>query len=419
MTELEKTNIYKNRNFILLIIGQLVSNLGNSLHNVAVIWYILNMFNEGNAGSITAAFSICVFLPQAITGIFGGVFVDKYSRAKIIYGTDFIRGILYILLGFLTINGFYPVLSLFVITVISSIVGSFFNPAVDSLIPLIVSGENLIKANSLNGVSRQATFMLGAALAGVLYYKVGIASIFIINGVSFVISGISELFIKVKEEHINKNNNKKFLSELKEGLNYIRIEKVFLTLIIVSSFTNLIINPTFSVIIPKIIKYSFNGTAKDFGIFEFMIAFGTLISMIIISIYYKKEKISRTLVVVFLYVVFIFVGFGMFASPGVTKNLGTKVSIYIYYVLAFTLSFSVSFLNIPVITFMQKKVPKDMIGRVLSVLITASISITPIGLAIYGILIDIFPSYFIILINSIILFVIALLLIKNKEIKKI
>ena len=209
-------SVFRNRNFMLLLIGQLVSNLGNAIHSVSVVWYILNMVGEGKSGIFIASFTMCTLVPAIIFGPISGVYVDKLDRKKIIWGTDLIRGSLILVLGILTYYKVFPLTALFVITALSSFFGTFFNPAVDSSIPNIVDEKNLMTANSVNGMSRQLVFIFGAAIAGFLYYSIGIVGIFIVNGISFILSGISEMFIKLPSNKTDSESVKKidFWSDL-------------------------------------------------------------------------------------------------------------------------------------------------------------------------------------------------------------
>jgi len=141
--------LLKNRNFMLLFIGQVVSNLGNAVFSIAVVWYIMSLVGENDSGAYIGIFGMCTLIPFIVFGPISGVYVDKIDRKKIIVGTDVIRGLIMIALMILMYIDFYPLVSLFVLTIISVIFGTFFNPAVNASIPNVVDEEQLIRANSL------------------------------------------------------------------------------------------------------------------------------------------------------------------------------------------------------------------------------------------------------------------------------
>ena len=94
-----KFELFKSKDFMLLLLGQLASNIANAVNNAAVAWYIMSTIGESNSGKYIAILGACNIIPSIIFGPIAGVFVDRFDRKKIIYGTDFARGVLFLVLG--------------------------------------------------------------------------------------------------------------------------------------------------------------------------------------------------------------------------------------------------------------------------------------------------------------------------------
>ncbi|WP_026478492.1 MFS transporter [Alkaliphilus transvaalensis] len=389
--KLQQRSIFQNKNFMLLLIGQIVSNLGNAVHSVAVSWFIMETVGEGLSGTYMAIFGVSVLLPYIIFGPLSGVFVDRINRKKIIFGTDIIRGSLILILGLLVYNNFYPMISLFAITFLGAIFGSFFNPAVDASMPNIVEEKDLTQANSLNGISRSLTWIIGGAISGFLYYRLGIVGVFVVNGLSFVLSGISEMFINIPNVKKTKEESSttSFWLDFKDGLKYIRSQKTLMKIMVVALFLNFLINPIFQIIFPKTIRFTLGMGAREYGIVNGLFPVGAMLGMILIS---TVAKFRDNIGVVNFGIVtesILLAGFGIFLLPSILSVLGNMSVYFIFCGITVLLMICNSLINIPLFTALQRKVPDELRGRFFGMFNTLTQGIVPVGLGLFGILSDI------------------------------
>ncbi|AZR72461.1 hypothetical protein BBF96_03130 [Anoxybacter fermentans] len=155
---------------------------------------MLDLFDSGLALGILMMFAT---LPGVIFGPFSGVLVDRVNRKKLIIIMDFVRGIIILVLTQLLLLDRLLYLNLLIGTFLMSICSTIFNPAISALISNLVDDENLSKANSLENLSRNLTGILGAALGGLLLGFYGVAGIFFLNGISFLLSAILEIYIQM------------------------------------------------------------------------------------------------------------------------------------------------------------------------------------------------------------------------------
>lgn len=405
-----KNSLFRNENFILLLIGQIVSNLGNAIHSVSVVWYILSLVGENRSGIFIAVFTMCTLIPSISFGPISGVYVDKLDRKKIIWGTDLIRGALILILGIFTYYKVFPLIFLFVITALNSFFGTFFNPAVDSSIPNIVDEKNLMTANSVNGISRQVVFIFGAAIAGFLYSYIGIVGIFLVNGISFILSGISEMFIKLQSSKDNAGDIDRvtFWSDFKGGINYVKGQKLILKLLGFALVLNFLISPLFVVIFPKAIKFTLALGAREYGLFQAVLSVGAVVGMFILPMLPKREKnyklIHRSLMLQSIIIAL----FGIPIIPMIYANF-TNYSVFIMFcILSFVLMIFNSLVNVPIFTIFQKRVPDEYRGRFFGMLNTLTQGIVPLGLMVMGFLSDILHSSVIFIASGLISFALTI-----------
>ena len=179
-------DLLRNRNFRWLWLGQVISNYGDSLASLALL-ILINRLTGSTAAIATVA--ILMALPQVTIGMVAGVFVDRWSRKWTMIVSDALRGV--VVLGLLLVRDPDDVWILYTLTLIQATVGVFFSPARMALLANIVSGEELLAANSLSQTSRIIFGLLGTASAGVL---IGLwndfSLIFITDALTFFISAL-------------------------------------------------------------------------------------------------------------------------------------------------------------------------------------------------------------------------------------
>ena len=181
---------------------------------------------------------------------FGGALVDRMSRVKIIYMTDFIRGANMLCCAVMTCLTKDPTVTMWglcLASIICAINGALFGPASQTIIPLVVEEDSLVQANSL-----MSLMYVIKDVFGMFYASLGAFSIVLMNGISFLLSGIIETFIDGKEKiTASLNNRSKLLVEIKQGFNYILTKnKALIMLFIVVNFKNLALGPIQLILVP-------------------------------------------------------------------------------------------------------------------------------------------------------------------------
>jgi len=174
-----------NRNYRLLWIGQIVSQLGDWFNSVAIYALLLEL--TGSATSV-ALMIIVQFLPMAVIGPVAGVVVDRVNRRRLMIGTDILRGMLILVL--LAVRRADQVWMVYVVMGATVSLTAFFEPARTAVIPNVTSRAQLLTANALSSATWSAMLAIGAGAGGVVTALFGRNAAFLVNAISFFASAV-------------------------------------------------------------------------------------------------------------------------------------------------------------------------------------------------------------------------------------
>lgn len=379
-----------NRNFTLVFFGALVSSAGDVLFSFAMGLYILDVTHSAVMLSL---YGIIGGVTWIVLAPFGGVMVDRMSRVKIIYMTDFVRGVNILFCGgvmLLTDDPMIIMVCLCLSSIISSINGALFGPASQAIIPMTVEEESLVQANSLMSLMYGTKDVFGMLLAGVLYSLLGPIIVVFINGISFIISGFTEMFIKVEEgDETHPKVRSNVLVEMKEGFHYIVSKNAaIMMLLVIVNFKNLSLGPIQSVLVPYLINEHIQANQMHLSYLYTAMALGGILG----SLGVANGWLKGTTYQVLKYSLFMLLG-TLFIQWGGFEwfNFGTLPYLGFFSILvtAFIISGIINVLvQVPIMSSLQKVVEPQYHGRVMSLFTMISSISAPISLMIGGIVID-------------------------------
>jgi MFS family permease len=252
-----------NADFRRLWTGQVVSEVGDWLNNIAVLALAIKLAGAGSVGLAVAAYAIARHLPLFIFGPVAGVVVDRVSRRRVMIAADLARATL--ALGFLAANRFSSLALIYVVGASLFSVSAFFNAAKRASIPnLVGSTEELLAANSLSASTTAATIAIGSALGGVIATAIGRDAVFVLNAITFIASAemIRRIKSKLSREQrpaSGKDNERlttqlplttepssstlttqrsplnAYFSDFREGLRYVRRDRVLASVFVVAA----------------------------------------------------------------------------------------------------------------------------------------------------------------------------------------
>lgn len=375
----------KNKNFIIMVIGQIISLFGNAIQRFCMSLYILDL--TGSAAVFARILAIST-IPYVLFAPIAGLLADTVNRKKIMVYLDFVSSALMAIYSIILISGRDNTIIVAIVMFMLSIIYTLYSPAVTASIPQIVEKERLASAN---GIVQQVGYIVnlgGPIVAGILYSFLGIKMIVILNAVSFFISAILELFLDIPDLEVKekfKNPILKSIKEMKKSFIYLKEKKKIVLGIIVSyGLTNIFIVPILSVLTPYFINIKLNMPSSIYGFIEAIFVLGMIIGGMIITFkpkLFNMKKLHKTMYPMIIAIV----------TMGIATYLNTDnkvVVLGLYSLGGFGIMLSLALSNILSLTYIQEEVREDMLGKVSAFsTAVATISITP-GQIIYGQLIE-------------------------------
>ncbi|XBM33409.1 MFS transporter [Bacillus licheniformis] len=178
-------SVLKNKNFLFLILGRLVTNIGDSMYTVAAMWLVFDLskstFYSGLAGFLTMFPTVLQFLT--------GPIVDKVRLNKVLVWSQLIQAILVLIIPLFYFIGYLNIWIIMMIMPLIVFIEQFTYPAQSAALPKIIKSQDLVKANSLMSFSYQGTDIIFTGIAGIVIASAGAISIYLVDSFTFFVSG--------------------------------------------------------------------------------------------------------------------------------------------------------------------------------------------------------------------------------------
>lgn len=393
----------KNKNFIIIVIGQIISLFGNAVQRFSMSLYLLHF--TGSTAAFAKILAIST-IPYIIFAPIAGRLSDKINKKKIMIYLDLFCAALIGGYALILLNRMDSEFVVGAVMFILSICYTLYGPAVTSSIPQIVNEDRLTSANGIINQVGSAVNFVGPILAGVLYGLVGIKFIVIINAVSFLMSAILELFLDIPDAESKTNNvigkdklsddynssdrllsfefvKNSFIDMKNTFMHLMNENKIILGIIVSYALGNIFLVPILSIVAPYFINIYLGLPSEIYGIVEGICVLGMICGGFWISIkpeMFSMKKVHYTYVPMILGValmsVIVFLKINNYAMAGLFSLSGMAIMM------------SLSLSNVLTLTFIQKEISMDMLGSV-SALSTAvaTISVAP-GQLLFGQAID-------------------------------
>ena len=226
----------RNRNFLMLWIGQLVSQIGDQFATIAVLMLVNNLTDSTLPLGMLA---LSLTIPQIIFGLLGGVFVDRWDRKTVMIVSDVVRGLA--ISAVLLIHRADQLYILYLAIFIMSTMGAFFYPARNAVIPNIVPEGMLLPANTMIQSSQLLAMLFGISAAGLAVGWLGTSFAFAFDAVTFAVSAlaISTIPIPPLANAPTGSSVRAIWEQLVEGLQYIKNSTLLTNVMVITSVATL------------------------------------------------------------------------------------------------------------------------------------------------------------------------------------
>lgn len=184
------------KDFGLLFSGQVVSQIGDSMNKVALLWFVYEL--TGSAFKMTVI-GLLQTIPPLVFGPLIGVYLDRMRKKPVMIWVDLIRTVLVTLIPVFYALDALTLERLYIIVFATSIVSTIFGPALSSAVPLMVSRTQLTAANALIQGTANIGLLIGPAVSGLGIAVMGAQNVLYLNAVTFMISVLCLVPIALRE----------------------------------------------------------------------------------------------------------------------------------------------------------------------------------------------------------------------------
>lgn len=374
------------KDFTFVVIGQIISLFGNATIRFALPLYLLNLTGSSALYGVVTA---CAFIPAILLSPVGGIVADRVDKRNIMVTLDFFTAAV-IVTFFLLKNEWNPVPLLTVTLMLLYGIAGAYQPAVQASIPALVSQENFIAANSVvNAVSSFAS-LAGPVLGGVLYSAYGLDPVLWVCTVCFTVSAVMEIFIKIPFQRQPSDGGvlKTAKTDFAESIRFIRREKpvigkVLLSVCGMNLFLSAMILVAMPYLITEVLHLEAAQTNRLYGFAEGALAAGGLAGGIGAGIFADRlaiQKAGNSMIVCAACVFPVGVSLRLFSSG--------MINYFVITVCCFFVMVCSSVFTVQMMSFVQTETPRNLIGKVMAVILTVSMCAQPLGTALYGVLFE-------------------------------
>jgi len=409
-TKAEKVINFK-LNFILLASGRVVTGLSASILGFALGLYVLDFTGSASAFSMLLAFGS---LPGIFTNILAGVFVDKHNKKKIMVLSDIFSGSLALLFSLVLLSGIKSIMFFIVYSIIQSMVQSLFGLAVGASIPNIVNDENVPRVNSTFQGIGAVISIIGPIIGAIVYKVIDLKLIFIIDGFALIFAGTMEALLRFRPSAAIPDEADKtgYLQDIRLTFKYLLDRRVLAFFFVFAVVINTVYNPVMYLILPYINYNVIKISGLQLSIIQSSGAVGVILAALILQIKNMDKKLLRKFFTMFrLQAVLVL----LWAFPNISLfKEGNKWDVTLIFAVFITLyGMSNTMQNVPMVTYFQMQVPENMRARLFSVLSTAAGISSPIGMWVYGILLEKVNWVYVTTFSGVIMLTIALFASRN------
>ena len=354
------------RNFRLYWIGQLTSVLAQNMQHVALYWLVLVITDSPLMIAMTG---LSHAIPTIAFTFIGGVVADRTDRKKLLAVAQLVQAVLFFVIAALAGTGFIEVWHILVFGFLTGIARAFDQPSRQAMLPHLIERKDLAYAVAISGTVWQLSRLTGPAITGVLIATSGAAAAFFVGGCGYLIFLVLLFFIKL-DAPLTRPGEKGMLTEIMEGLSFIRHNEIFYSLIALTFF-NSVFGSSYTILMPVIARDVLKVGSTGYGFLQSTGGAGALCGTLIVAYFARSKKKGMQAIIGA-------TTFGLLIIAFSTSTL-YPVSLAIMLVMGMAGQFYQTSIN----TTLQMELPDEFRGRVMGIY-GLTWSLMPLGGTISG-----------------------------------
>lgn len=369
-----------NRDFTLLALGQAFSLVGNYALRIALSMYVLEL--TGSA-AVFAGMLALAMVPTILLSPFGGMLADRCDRRKLMAAMDAVSGAA-VLLSVPAVRYLGGTLPAGALLVVLSVLGAFESPTVQACVPQLLSGDNILRGNSVVNQIQALAGLVTPFLGSLMYAALGLETVLLAAGLCFWVTAALECFIRLGPlpERESSGLAAAVREDFRDSLRFLRKdEPAVLRLLLLAACASFFAAGTAVVGLPHLVRNVLGLSAEHYGAAESAMGAAAVLGALAAGLAGKRLKKRELLIACF--------GLSLLlAGAAFMLPLGA-VACYIALTAAFCVGQLVcTMFSVLALSEIQQRTPEGLTGKVMALTITFSMCAQPLGQVAYGALFD-------------------------------
>lgn len=370
--------LLETRDFGLLYVGQLISQIGDGLNKVALLWFVYEL--TGSALKMMVI-GLLQTIPPLLFGPLIGVCLDRLSKKRVMIWVDLLRTLLVLLIPTLYAAQALTLECLYLLVFLTAIVSTVFGPALASAIPQIVGRSQLTAANALIQSTSNIGVLMGPAISGLGIAFVGAQNVLYLDALTFLISALCLMPIRMREPLVSTrwlNPSGSIVHDLLIGFRFVFLQHRMVFMLMVTAALYNLGASAFMFLLPVFAKQSLRVGPVELGWLWSILGIGMLAtSTCLVSI--RQGNLHRRLRIIS----------GSMAVGGLAVGgLGLLETPLVASVFMLIIGGSTAMLTPVVFALLQEMTPVPLLGRVFTAFSTGGMACAMAGMMGFGWLAD-------------------------------
>jgi len=387
-------------NFRRFWVGQVISQLGDRIYSLALLWVVYQWTGSGLA---VALVMIATTLPGVLVGPLAGGLADRWNRKWILVSADLFRAVMLLGMAWAAVVGLLSMPLLLVVSALLSVAAAFFNPTALALMPNLVRQSELTRANAMNQLSVNSSGVIGPLVGSGLIALIGVPLAFVADALSYLWSAGFEAIMKPPPGPPPPQQS--VWQDLREGWRAAASQPLVMgmlgPIVVVNFFFTALV-----VLVPVLAEGVYHSGAVGLGLLMSSYALGMLAGAVGLSA--LPLRLPRGVAVIG----------GTFGVGLAFLAMASVLVLPVTMIGLFLVGVALNVVNINLISLYQQLIPDALRGKVFGLLTALSLSLQPIAYGVMGALVDLLPSQGIFLASGLVIATNGLTLLRLPELRR-
>lgn len=362
------------RDFWLFRSGQFISIIGDACSNIALAWWILD--KTGSAAKMSAVLAPAMLVQALLTPLAGPI-GDRFPRKRLVFISDLWRMVFSLALAGMVFLDFFNLPLLIALYLLLSVGTAVFNSVSDSIVPQLVTPENLPEAVRQTQAVSSAGRVAGGIVAGLIVTLLGVSGAFLLDAASFLVSAVGAALIQADTrpaaERLPSTDSalRQWAKEFSTGVRTLCRLRLILWMSLVAMALNLLLAPI-EIILPVLVKQQRGLPPWFFGGLVSSVSLGSIIGALLLERICRRFAPDKVMI-----------AGGLLVGVGI-MGMGWVPTMALPMLMMLLIGFGMAIFNTPLSSALALCVPDAYRSRLSSIRFFLYMSAIPLGMAMAG-----------------------------------